>query len=166
LNNAAFADCGSLTSVEFPSATVISSYALNLNEGLRYVSLPAVEFIEEGAFSYGVSLSVVDFGDKLTSVPTLLSANAFEGVPTTCAICVPDALYDAWTSAPEWAKLYAAGYKFIRKGEKGYVRKHEVVDKTTLTQVLAPFKNLEYDDGYDVDIDTVVSALVQLANLT
>lgn len=31
---------------------------------------------------------------------------------------------------------------------------------------LAPFKGLVYDDGYDVDIETVISALVQLANLT
>jgi hypothetical protein len=35
-----------------------------------------------------------------------------------------------------------------------------------LASALAPFKGLVYDDGYDVDLETVVSALVQLANLT
>ena len=35
-----------------------------------------------------------------------------------------------------------------------------------VSAALAPFKGLVYDDGYDVDIETVISALVQLANLT
>ena len=99
----AFADCTSLASVSLPAATNIAFYAF-----------------------YGCTrLASVDFGATLSSVP-VLDVDAFNGVPTSCKIIVPDSQYDAWIAATNWSDLVTAGYKFLRHSEWEYARKYEM----------------------------------------
>jgi hypothetical protein len=48
------------------------------------------------------SLEVVDFSN-CSKVIGLYNVSAFQNVPNTCKIVVPDALYDDWIVASNWS---------------------------------------------------------------
>jgi hypothetical protein len=50
------------------------------------------------------ALEVIHFRDA-TDVPKLSMANAFNQVPSTCKVVVPDALFDTWKSATNWSAI-------------------------------------------------------------
>lgn len=129
IGNSTFADCRRLTSVEIPdSVTSIGNSAFMACSALPSIVIPdSVTFIGGSCFHYcdvlksvvigsGITtiaysafntcyrLQVVDFS-KAKVVPTLDNVNAFNGVPTTCKIVIPDSLYDSWKSATNWSAL-------------------------------------------------------------
>ena len=54
---------------------------------------------------YGNSkLELVHFKDA-TSVPTLSAKSAFNSVPSTCKVVIPDALYNEWTNKTNWSAI-------------------------------------------------------------
>jgi hypothetical protein len=61
--------------------------------------------IAGSSFSSCYNLRLLDFRDT-EAIPTLTSS-AFNNVPSTCIFVVPDALYDEWIAATNWA-TYAA----------------------------------------------------------
>lgn len=91
------------------------------------VNIPnSVTALEEGAFQWATSLSFPIIIPKgITSIPnycfyndtkipyfdfrahevipTLVNASAFQGMPNSCKIVVPDALYDQWIAATNWS---------------------------------------------------------------
>ena len=137
----AFNSCYLLVSVSLPVAVNIKGSAFNGCYLLASVSLPAATSIEGYAFVGCTSLESIDFGATLSSVPTL-GSNAFSSVPTSCKIIVPDAQYDAWTTANLWKDLVTAGYKFLKHSEWEYARKVDVstlaYNKADVTRAGAP----------------------------
>lgn len=109
----AFDSCTKLASVSLPATTSVGGAAFNNCNSLASVSLPAVTSIDGYSFAGCTSLTSVDFGETLSSVPSL-GNNAFSSVPTTCKIIVPDAQYNAWTAASGWSDLVTAGFKFLK----------------------------------------------------
>lgn len=73
---------------------------------------PKTSRIEGNSFNNCTSLELIDLS-KATQVNSLSSTNAFSGVPLTCEIRVPSALYDTWIKATNWSTLYAQGYNFV-----------------------------------------------------
>lgn len=120
-------DNTNLTAIVAPNTvTTIGGIAFADCTSLTSISLPSAQTIGESAFSYCTLLDSADFGaTPRSSVPTL-NLDAFNGVPTTCKIIVPDAQYDAWTAATNWSTLYANGYKFLKYSEWEYARRYEV----------------------------------------
>jgi len=125
IGNNAFITCTSLITVSLPAVASIGHSAFDYCTLLTSVSLPAATNIGNWAFANDWSLASVDFGANLSSVPSL-GSSAFDGVPSTCKIIVPDSLYDAWIAAANWSTLYAGGYKFLRHSEWEYARKYEL----------------------------------------
>ena len=119
-----FDACTKLASVSLPAVTSVGGSAFNNCNSLVAVSLPAVTSIDGYSFAGCTSLTSVDFGETLSSVPRL-GSSAFNSVPTSCKIVVPDSLYDAWTAASGWSDLVTRGYKFLRHSEWEYARKYE-----------------------------------------
>lgn len=123
-----FDACTALASVSLPATTSVGGSAFNNCNSLASVSLPVVTSIDGYSFAGCTSLTSVDFGETLSSAPTL-GSNAFRSVPTSCKIIVPDAQYDAWIAASGWSDLVTSGYKFLRHSEWEYARKYEVDKK-------------------------------------
>lgn len=65
------------------------------------IALGSLKSIQRQAFYNCTSLCLLDLRYN-TVVPTLENANAFQSVPTTCKIVVPDELYDSWIAATNW----------------------------------------------------------------
>lgn len=84
------------------TVTRIKTVAFNTINTLIYISPfpPEFEYIETQAFQYCSKLSYLDFSN-VRQIPTLASTNAFTG--TICKFVVPDALYDEWIVATNWA---------------------------------------------------------------
>lgn len=120
-----FDSCTALASVSLPATTSVGGSAFNNCNSLASVSLPVVTSIDGYSFAGCTSLTSVDFGETLSSAPTL-GSNAFRSVPTSCKIIVPDAQYDAWIAASGWSDLVTAGYKFLKHSEWEYVRRYEI----------------------------------------
>ena len=141
----AFYACISLTSVSLPAATSIGESAFRDCVSLTSVSLPAATSIGESAFVSCSELASVDFGDTpRPSVPTL-GEHAFDSTPPFCKIIVPDSQYDAWTaetlpggSSNPWHTLVAAGYSFLRHSKWEYARRYEIPDTSTLAPLASP----------------------------
>jgi hypothetical protein len=75
-----FRQCTSLVSVVIPKGvSTIKKYAFGGCPGVRYY----------------------DFSD-CTEVPTLENANAFYSISDDCQMLIPEALYDAWSTATNW----------------------------------------------------------------
>ena len=135
IGRGAFAYCSALTSVSLPAATSIVDWAFGYCDSLTSVSLPAATTIGISAFKSCTSLTSVDFGDASRPAVPDVSPYAFDAVPTTCKIIVPDAQYDAWTAPtlPDgetenpWHSLVEQGYRFLKHSEWEYVRKYELV---------------------------------------
>lgn len=110
-----FKNCYALKDMRFGSQVDYSdySYAFQNCRSLRYIKLPPNRNVLGSMFSGCLILECVDFSDY-SSIATLDSTTAFSNVPTYCKIIVPDALYDEWIVATNWA-TYAS--RIIKKSE-------------------------------------------------
>ena len=108
----AFHNCYSLSSVTIPdNITSIEIYAFNSCYSLSSITIPSsITTISGYAFRYCYSLIKYDF-TNCTSIPTLSSTSAFNGMNQICKIYVPDALYDDWIVATNWATYADHVYK-------------------------------------------------------
>lgn len=107
LGTQAFRDCVSLVQVICPSSvTTIKGSAFRDCDKLKKV-------VFEGAITSSIPIStfqdcpvleIVNFSN-CASVLKLDNISAFSGVPNTCKIVVPDALYDDWIVASNWSKF-------------------------------------------------------------
>ena len=104
IGNNAFSSCSSLASVTIPDGvTSISGSAFYNCYSLASVTIPdGVTAIGNNAFSSCACIRYFDF-NALSAVPTLAATNAFSGTPADCQFVVPDALYDEWIAATNWA---------------------------------------------------------------
>jgi hypothetical protein len=86
------------------SVTTIESAFMWCNK-LKSIFIPAtITKIEYGAFWECSNMEYYDFSTH-TTVPTLQSLRAFWGIPKTCEIRVPAALYDTWILRYCWSDL-------------------------------------------------------------
>ena len=104
IGSRAFSCCHSLSSVSIPQGvTSIGDDVFNYCYSLSSVSIPqSVTSIGSRAFSYCDGMAIYDF-TKHTSVPTLVSTNAFSSIPSDCVIKVPSSLLSTWKSATNWS---------------------------------------------------------------
>ena len=93
----AFANCSSLTSITIPdSVTSIGISAFSECSSLTSISLPdSVTSIDVGVFSYCTSLTNITIPDSVTSI----EAAAFRGCSSLTSISIPDSV----TSINDWA---------------------------------------------------------------
>lgn len=154
----AFWACSSLKSAVLPSATTIGAAAFANCEALASIDIPSATAIGGSAFYHCLALDVLDFG-AVQSVPTL-GVGAFQDVPTTCKIIVPDAQYDAWVAASGWSDLVTAGYKFLRRSEWEHARKYDL-RYDLVTKTIDEFGIVILDD-HAINAVEVYSALATL----
>ena len=131
----AFRSCYSLTSVTIPSSvTSIGDFVFDGCRSLASVTiLNGLTSIGDGAFSDCFPLASVTIPNSVTSigsfafencysvikydftsatsVPLLSNSNAFRNINGICKIYVPDALYDDWVVATNWATYADYIYK-------------------------------------------------------
>ena len=81
---------------------IIGVYAFRGRGPERIVFPKSVTRIETNAFNTNLQTFIYDFRNHEV-IPTLANTNAFTGIPATCKIVVPDALYDQWIVATNWA---------------------------------------------------------------
>ena len=96
-------NCNVLKNFKMPlTATSIPDYCFTNCRAIKSFVLPSgITQIGTAAFN-GCRVSRYDFRAVL-QVPTLSNTNAFGANNTTCKIVVPDALYDEWIVATNWA---------------------------------------------------------------
>jgi hypothetical protein len=96
--------CYSLSNVVIPSGvTSISDGVFRECYSLSNVVIPSgVTSIGSDAFTQCYSIIEYDFS-TFTSVPTLPSTLAFEGINHICKMKIPSALIDEWKTATNWA---------------------------------------------------------------
>lgn len=101
-----FQACSSLISLNIPNGiTTIPTEFMNGCSSIAYLKMPAnVKTINTQAFLNCIKMKVYDFTES-TQVPTLSAANAFNGIPSTCKIVVPDELYGDWIVATNWSSF-------------------------------------------------------------
>lgn len=86
-----------------PLVTDIPSFAFAECTALKRVVVKGnITQIATYAFLNDTAMELYDF-TQCTSIPTLSGINAFNKIPTTCKIVVPDALYDEWKAATNWS---------------------------------------------------------------
>ena len=114
IGSSAFNACYSLASIDIPnSVTYIGQYAFYNCHSLASIDIPnSVTYISDYAFYNCINCLEYDFSN-CTSVPTL-KINVFSGINANAKIIVPDALYDSWIAATNWANY--ASY-IIKKSE-------------------------------------------------
>ena len=107
-----FQNCYSLTSITIPdSVTSIGVSAFQNCYSLTSITiLDSVTSIGNNAFANCYSLTGYDFSSA-TSIPTISNTNAFTNINGICKIIVPDALYDSWIAATNWATYANYIYK-------------------------------------------------------
>ena len=121
----AFNMCSNLTHIEFPNGLKQIGRNAFYETELTEIILPdTVEYVGTEAFYhtqatyirmsksltnivaksfiYSYEAKVIDFRSS-DDVPSLENINAFQGIPATCKIVVPDNLYDTWKSATNWS---------------------------------------------------------------
>ena len=81
----------------------------NVDNSLKAIP-DSVTSIGNQAFAYCYSIIKYDF-TSATSIPTLSSTDAFTDINGICKIYVPDALYDDWIVATNWATYADYIYK-------------------------------------------------------
>lgn len=94
--------CVSLEEVRLPKdITEIPSECFQSCASLKYIKIPPkVTNIASYAFSNCTSMKEYDFSE-CEAIPTL-GTSVFYGIPATCVIKVPAALYDEWIAAKGW----------------------------------------------------------------
>jgi hypothetical protein len=100
----AFWNCYSLASITIPnSVDSIGDYAFGSCYSLASITIPnSVTSIEDYAFRNCYGMAIYDFSTH-TSVPTLASTNAFNGIPSDCIMKIPSALFATWKTATSWS---------------------------------------------------------------
>lgn len=93
---------GNLTELNCPKLKIIGNQGLANNAYITELNLEKVESIGPLAFANCTRLKLFNFGNTMTSVPTLENVSAFQGLPTY-KIVVPDALYNQWKTAENWS---------------------------------------------------------------
>lgn len=104
-----FQSCTSLTEVSLFNTSNVTSLegAFKSCTNLKKVALEKISSKVTSMYQtfYGCSkLELIDFRGA-TSVPKLSNINGFTNVPSTCKVVIPDALYDTWTNATNWAAI-------------------------------------------------------------
>ena len=96
--------CNMLQAVEIgKNVTSIGTYAFGSCYSLSSVSIPqGVTSINSSAFNSCYGMAIYDFTNH-TSVPTLVSTNAFTNIPSDCVIKVPSSLLEEWKAATNWS---------------------------------------------------------------
>ena len=85
------------------NVTSIGSNAFVYCYSLAGVSIPdGVTSIGINAFSRCYGMRYYDFS-ACTDIPTLSNTNAFSDIPSDCQMRIPAALFDAWSTATNWA---------------------------------------------------------------
>ena len=83
--------------------TSIGTYAFSYCYALTSITIPdSVTTISNSVFSYCCAARYFDFTNH-TTVPILSHTNAFSNTPPDFEIRVPEALYDKWITATNWA---------------------------------------------------------------
>lgn len=103
IGTAVFMNCYSLLEIAIPdSIASIGGQALRYCHDMTHVFVPnSVASVAGLAFDGCIAMKYIDFSSH-TSVPTLVSADAFTNLPADCKIHVPAALYDEWIAATNW----------------------------------------------------------------
>ena len=104
IGNTAFQNCKALKSITIPSGvTSISDSAFSLCSVLKSVTIPSgVTSIGKYAFRSCYLIRQYDFS-TFTKVPTLANTNSFSEINENCIIKVPNALFESWKTATNWA---------------------------------------------------------------
>ena len=127
IKDSVFRYCYSLANVTIPDGvTSISSYAFQYCYSLASITIPdGVKYIDVAAFANCYSLASITIPDSITyinnntfancygmryydfsactDIPSLLKTDAFNGIPSDCQMLIPEALYDEWSTATNWA---------------------------------------------------------------
>ena len=104
IEDAVFANCRSLASITILNGvTSIGASAFRSCYSPASITIPnSVTSIGAAAFNNCYGVAFYDF-TACTTVPTLASTNAFNGISADCQIRVPAALVDAWKAATNWS---------------------------------------------------------------
>lgn len=99
-----FYGCSALETVILPeNLTTINTANFRACTALKKVVFKSkFKTMTTNVFNGCSLLEVLDFS-ACTSVPSVSNVNSFTGIPATCKIVVPDALYDAWIAATNWS---------------------------------------------------------------
>ena len=100
----AFHSCYSLASITIPDGvTDIGTYTFYSCYSLASIAIPdGVTSIKKMAFLDCQGMRYYDFS-ACTDIPTLSNTNAFNNIPSDCQMLIPSALFDAWSTATNWA---------------------------------------------------------------
>lgn len=112
ISNTMFQNCYSLASITIPdTVTSIGNNTFNSCYSLANITIPSgIASVGDSSFSKCTSITKYDFTAS-TAVPTLSSTYAFTNINGICKIIVPDALYDTWIAATNWATYANYIYK-------------------------------------------------------
>ena len=104
LGDSTFIYCSTLKTVVFPENLLSLPRNMCLQTGLMesFVCPPTIINVSYGAF-YASGISTFYDFTACIQVPTLENTNAFQSIPSTCEIRVPEDLYDDWVAATNWA---------------------------------------------------------------
>ena len=90
----AFNGCSGLKKASLPKATTLGDESAFLGcASLEEIELFSLEALSPWTFNGCTSLEAVNFGNEISSIVTLENVNAFNDVPKSCKIVVPDDLY-------------------------------------------------------------------------
>lgn len=103
ITQASFSGSG-IVEVEIPSSVSdLDLYAFNACKSLVRVTFFGSAKIAAYCF-FNCSTLLYDFR-SVTQVPTISGSSSFQNMLPNCKIVVPDALYDEWISATNWASI-------------------------------------------------------------
>ena len=104
-------NCYSLKSITIPRVKSIGAGAFCNCYSITSITMPdSVISIGSNTFFACYSITRYDF-TSATTIPTLSHINAFTNINGICKIIVPDALYDEWIVATNWATYADYIYK-------------------------------------------------------
>jgi hypothetical protein len=144
ISEGAFSECESLEEVSIDSATALYDDVFTYCTSLEHLYLPHVNSI--GWYTLEeTAIKTLDFGNQMTTVPTL-ETELFPGQEIVdCTIIVPDALYEVWIAAENWAEVKSRGNLFLRHSDWEYARRYEIAGKADEIIPVASIKTLPDD---------------------
>lgn len=158
----AFYYCGNLEVVDAPKVTSIGNKSFYRCLKLKTVSAPSLEYLHSKAFNECSSLQVIDFGSTLQTVPILENEDGLLGVPTSCALVVPNELAEEWRETTPWSTYESMVHS---QDEWKIVHKYEILNMN-IGQYLEPIRQLTLigDGNYDTDdlknrLDVIITTL-------